>query len=106
MNKYLLYILVGLIIVLLGLGFYLHRKVSKLEEKLETYNAELFTIRNYVSTEKKLEKDDPFIHNNVHNVKDPVPAHPPMNIAQSGMINEDYMNNLYTEEQTNTAVQG
>ena len=26
-----------------------------------------------------------------------------MNISQSGMINEDYMNNLYTEEQTNTA---
>ena len=105
MNKYLLYILVGLIIVLLGLGFYLHRKVTKLEEKLETYNAELFTIRNYVSTEKKLEQEDPFIHNDVHNVKEPVPAHPPMNIAQSGMINDDYMNNLYTKEQTNTVVE-
>ena len=69
MKQYLTYILIGLAIaVVIGLGLYLKRKIDTLEDKLNAANAELFTVRNYISSEKRLANDDMFSANTQRNI--------------------------------------
>ena len=70
MKQYLTYILIGLAIaIVIGLGLYLKRRIDYLEEKVTAVNAELFTVRNYMSSEKKLANNDMFSANTQRNIK-------------------------------------
>jgi hypothetical protein len=69
MKEYLKYILIGLAIaIVIGLGYYAIKRIDKLEEKLTATEAELFTVRNYMNSEKKLADNDVFSANTQRNI--------------------------------------
>ena len=69
MKEYLKYILIGLAIaIVIGLGYYAIKRIDKLEEKLTATEAELFTVRNYMNSEKKLANNDVFSANTQRNI--------------------------------------
>jgi len=69
MKQYITYILIGLAIaVVIGLGLYLKKKFDSLEERVSAMNAELFTVRNYMSSEKRLGNEDMFSANTQRNI--------------------------------------
>lgn len=69
MKQYITYILIGLAIaIVIGLGLYLKKKFDSLEERVSAMNAELFTVRNYMSSEKRLGNEDMFSANTQQNI--------------------------------------
>jgi hypothetical protein len=69
MKQYITYILIGLAVALvIGLGLYLKKKFDSLEERVSAMNAELFTVRNYMSSEKRLGNEDMFSANTQRNI--------------------------------------
>jgi len=69
MKQYITYILIGLAVaVVIGLGLYLKKKFDSLEERVSAMNAELFTVRNYMSSEKRLGNEDMFSANTQRNI--------------------------------------
>ena len=104
MKQYLTYILIGLAIaVVIGLGLYLKKRIDSLEDKVAAANAELFTVRNYMTSEKRLANDDMFsantqrnvaleINNKVNNQEHEV-VHESHNSAQSNSRQDEVNNN-------------
>lgn len=69
MKQYLTYILIGLAIaIVIGLGYYVKKRIDTLEEQVRAVNAEMFTVRNYMSSEKRLANDDMFSANTQRNI--------------------------------------
>ena len=68
MKQYLTYILIGLAIaIVIGLGYYVKKRIDTLEEQVRAVNAEMFTVRNYIM--KKDSYDDMFSANTQRNIR-------------------------------------
>ena len=69
MKQYLTYILIGLAVaIVIGLGYYIKKRIDTLEDQVKAVNAEMFTVRNYMSSEKRLANDDMFSANTQQNI--------------------------------------